>query len=162
MAKQVSPIPAGYHTVTPYLMVRGAAQAIDFYQRAFGAEEVVRMPGPDGQKLVHAEIKLGDSFVFLGDEFPDMGGGSPQTLGGTPVSLHLYVPDVDAAFNRAVAAGAQVQMPPTDMFWGDRYCKLTDPFGHVWGMATHTEDVTPAEMEKRSQAYFQQMAAQKQ
>jgi PhnB protein len=156
MKPPVKPVPDGYHTVTPHLVVRGATRAIDFYKRAFGAEELGRMPGPDGKSIVHAEIKIGDSILFLADEFPDMGARSPQQLGGTPCVINLYVEDVDAVFNRAVAAGAQASMPPADMFWGDRYGKLTDPFGHEWSVATHQEDVPPEEMTRRAQAFFAQ------
>ncbi len=149
MAAKVKPVPEGYHTVTPYLCIRGAAKALDFYARAFGAKEKVRMPGPDG-KVMHAEILIGDSLVMLGDENPQA--KSPSALGGTPVSIMLYVPDVDAVFKRATAAGAKTETPPADMFWGDRYGKLIDPFGHSWGIATHVEDVTPEEMKKRMAA----------
>lgn len=152
-------VPDGYHTVTPYLTIRGAAQALDFYKRAFGAEELCRMPGPDGKSIMHAEIKIGDSVIFLSDEFPDMGSRSPQSLGGTTGYLHIYVEDVDAAFKQAVTAGAQVQMPVADMFWGDRFGKLADPFGHEWGLSTHKEDLTPEEIGQRAQAYFSQMGA---
>jgi PhnB protein len=141
-------IQEGYHTVTPYLVVKDADRAIDFYKRAFGAEELHRMSGPGGSVL-HAEIRIGDSRIMLGDESPMGGCKSPQSLGGTSMGLHIYVKDVDAAFAKAVAAGAQVQMPVTDMFWGDRYGKLADPFGHEWSMATHKEELTPEEMEQR-------------
>jgi PhnB protein len=144
----VKTIPEGYHTVTPYLTIRGAARAIDFYKRAFGAEETMRMPGP-GERIMHAEIRIGDSPVMISDEMPEMGNKSPQTLGGVPGYLFLYVNDVDRAFQRAVDAGAQVKMVPTDMFWGDRYGRLVDPFGHEWGLATHKEDLTPEEIARR-------------
>ncbi len=156
MSKTVSAIPEGQHTITPHLIVRGAARAIDFYKAAFGAEEISRMPGPGGL-LMHAEVKLGDSRVYLCDEMADMSGSSPQALGGSCVHIHLYTPDVDALFQRAVAAGAQVKMPPMDMFWGDRFCKITDPFGHEWGIATHKEDVSREEMEQRTSAFLEQM-----
>lgn len=158
MPKRVKAIPEGYRTVTPQVTVRGADQAIEFYKRAFGAKLQMRMVGPDGRTIMHAELKIGDSMVFLSDEFPGMGGRSPQSLGGTTGSLHLYVKNVDAAFKRAVAAGAQVKMPVTDMFWGDRYGTLVDPFGHEWGLATHQEDVTPRDMRKRADAFFAQMS----
>ena len=161
MAKRAKAIPDGYHTVTPYLMVRGADRAIEFYKRAFGAEELMRMSGPDGKSIMHAEIKIGDSRIFLSEEFPDMGCRSLESLGGIASSLHLYVEDVDAAFKRAVAAGAQVKMPVADMFWGDRFGKLIDPFGHEWAMATHKEDLTPTEICKRAEAFFAQMARSK-
>ena len=142
-------IPDGYRTVTPYITVKGAAKAIDFYKRAFGAQEGERMTAPDGKSVMHAEIKIGDSMVMLSDEFPQMGSRSPQTLGGTTAAIFLYVPDVDTAFKRAVDAGAKAIMPPTDMFWGDRFGKLADPFGHEWAMATHKEDLAPEEIRKR-------------
>ena len=147
----VKPIPDGYHTVTPHLALRDAAKAIDFYQKAFGAEELFRMPGPGGI-VMHAQVKIGDSIVMLGEENPEMGGSSPQTIGGSPVNLLLYVKDVDASFARAEKAGCKVSMPLTDMFWGDRYGKLVDPFGHHWSLATHKEDVAPEEMAKRMAA----------
>jgi PhnB protein len=145
------PIPEGYRTVTPYITVKGAAQAIDFYKRAFGAKEGERMTDPGGQRVMHAEIKIGDSPVMLSDECEEMGPGprSPQTLGGTTASIFLYVPDVDTAFKRAVDAGAKAIMAPADMFWGDRFAKLADPFGHEWAMATHKEDLSPEEIRKR-------------
>lgn len=157
MAKNVKPIPEGYHTVTPYLVVRDAGRAIDFYKRALGAKEVIRMPGPGG-KIMHAEIQIGDSMVMLCDEFPESGGQSPQVLKGTPVSLYLYVEDVDTVFNQALAAGATAQMPVQDMFWGDRYGKLVDPFGHVWSIATHKEDLTAEQVSQRAAAAFSQGA----
>jgi len=152
------PVPDGYHTVTPYLTLRSTADAIAFYARAFGARETERIPGPDGKSIAHAEIRIGDSIVMLSDEFPQSGTRSPQSLGGSTASLFLYVPDVDAAFRRAVDAGATVSMPPTDMFWGDRFCKLADPFGHQWGLATHKEDVPPDEMKRRAAEAMKQMA----
>ncbi len=145
----VKPVPDGYHTVQAYLAVRGAAKALEFYGRAFGAEELYRMPGPGG-RIMHSEIRVGDSVVMVGDEAPERGAPSPAALGGSPVSLMLYVDDVDAWFARATTAGCTAQMPPTDMFWGDRFCKLQDPFGHLWGIATHKEDVPPEEMAKRA------------
>ena len=147
----VKPIPEGFHAVTPYLVVNDAAKAIDFYKRAFDAHERYRMEGPPG-KVAHAEIQIGDSVIMLGDESPQMDTKSPQSLGGTTGGLFLYVHDVDAAYKKAVGAGAKATMPPTDMFWGDRYGKLMDPFGHSWSMATHKEDVAPEEMEKRMKA----------
>jgi len=144
----VKPIPDGYHTVTPHLVVRDAAKAIEVYAKAFGAEERFRMPGPGGV-VMHAELAIGDSVVMLGEEAPQMGATSPQTIGGSPVSLLIYVKDVDASFARAERAGCTAQMPPTDMFWGDRYGKLLDPFGHHWALATHKEDVSPEDMAKR-------------
>lgn len=151
------PVPDRYRTVTPYITVKGAAEAIDFYKRALGAQEVERMTGPDGKSVMHAEIKIGDSIVMLSDELPQAGCRSPQTLGGTTASIFLYVPDVDAAFKRAVDAGARATMPPADMFWGDRFGKLVDPFGHEWGMATHKEDLSPEEVRKRGAAAMASM-----
>ena len=149
--KKAPPIPAGYHTVTPYLVCRGAAGAIDFYKRAFGAREKMRMPGPDG-RVAHAEIQIGDSRVMLGEEMPEMGAKSPEMLGGSAVGVFLYVKNVDAFTGKAIAAGATVLMPVQDMFWGDRYGKLKDPFGHEWSVATHQEDLTAKQMAKRAQA----------
>ena len=140
-----------------HFSIRGAAGAIEFYKRAFGAQEVMRMPAPGGNTVMHAEIKIGDSIIFVGDEFPDMGCRSPESLGGSAASLHIYVPDVDAAFKRAMDAGAKVRMPVMDMFWGDRYGKVADPFGHEWGLATHKEDLKPDEIAKRAAAHFAQM-----
>jgi PhnB protein len=161
MPKPVSGMRKGFHTITPGLVVKDGNRAIEFYKKAFGAEETVRMTGPDGRSLMHAEMKIGDSIFFVGDESPDQGALSPQTIGGTPVSMHLYVTNVDAAFKRAVDAGAQVKMPVTDMFWGDRYGKVQDPFGHTWGIATPKEDLTPEEMKQRMQEFFTQMGKQK-
>jgi PhnB protein len=151
----VQPIPAGYHTVTPYLIVKGAASAIDFYKRAFGASELMRLASPEG-KIGHAEIKIGNSHIMLADEFPEMGARSPQTLGGSPVSIMLYVEDADARFNQAVAAGAKVLRPMKDQFYGDRSGMVSDPFGHDWAIATHKEDLTAEEIQKRSEAYMKQ------
>ena len=148
MTTSVKPIPEGYHSISPYLVIKNAAAAIEFYKKAFGAKERGRMPGPDG-RIMHAELQMGDSVVMLCDEMPEYGKRSPQTLGGTPVSLFLYVPDVDASFQQAVAAGARSTMPVADMFWGDRFGKLADPFGHEWSIATHKEDLTPEEIERR-------------
>ena len=144
----VKPIPDGYHTVTPYLIVQGAAAAIEFYKKAFGATELFRMPGPGG-KVAHAEIQVGDSRVMLADEHPEMGVKAPGSFGGSPVGLMLYVEDVDDRFNRAVAAGAKVKKPLADQFYGDRSGSLTDPFGHQWTIATHREDVSPEEIDRR-------------
>ncbi|HEY7307273.1 MAG TPA: VOC family protein [Bryobacteraceae bacterium] len=159
MAAKVQAVPPGYHTVTPYLVLSNAGSAIDFYKQAFGAKELARMATPDG-KIGHAELKIGDSVIMLSDEM--MGNRSPQSLGGSPVSIFLYVDNVDSVFNQAIKAGAKGDMPPADMFWGDRYAKLTDPFGHLWGIATHIEDVAPQEMEKRAKEAMakQQAAAQ--
>lgn len=140
-----SKIPEGMHTVTPHLICENAAAAIDFYQRAFGAQELSRLAGPNG-RIMHASIRIGDSVIMLNDEFPDWGALGPNALNGTPVTIHLYVEDADALFNRATQAGAKVKLPLTDMFWGDRYGQLEDPCGHRWSIATHVRDVTPEEM----------------
>jgi uncharacterized glyoxalase superfamily protein PhnB len=148
-AKPAQPkwLPAGYTQVTPYLTVNGAIAAIGFYAKAFGAKEVVRMPAQDGSRLMHAEIKIGASHVMLSDTFPEMGGSPAPSGDSSPVTVHLYVADVDATVRKAAAAGATVTMPPTDMFWGDRFGKVRDPFGHSWSIATHLRDVSPEEME---------------
>ena len=151
MPSQVRPIPEGYHSVTPYITVSNAARAIDFYQKAFGAKEIMRMNGPDG-KIGHAELRIGDSVLMLADEMPGGGIRSPQSLHGTTAAIFLYVEGVDKIFNQAVSAGAKVDAPLENMFWGDRYGRLTDPFGHSWSLATHVEDVAPQEMEKRMKA----------
>ncbi len=151
------PIPDGYHTVTPSLTVRGGARAIDFYKQAFGAQERLRVHGPDGVSIMHAELQIGDSIVMLGDEYPDMGCVAPVSRGGATGSLFLYVSDVDAAFQRAVNAGAKVVMPVTDMFWGDRFGQVEDPSGHRWGLATHKEDVAPDELMRRQKEFFASM-----
>jgi PhnB protein len=156
MTASVKPVPEGFHTATPTLVVRNAAQAIDFYKKVFGAEEIMRMPSPDG-KISHAEIKIGDSIIFVSDEFPQHPGKSPQTLGGFTGGIYLYVPDVDDVFAKAVAAGGKAYMPVTDMFWGDRHGNFTDPFGHSWGVSTHKEDLSEEEMGKRAQAFYAEM-----
>ena len=143
----VKPIPEGYHSITPYLCINGAAQALEYYKKAFGATELFRMEH-DG-KIGHAEMKIGDSPFMLADEFPEMGFVSPQTLGGSPVGIMIYVADVDAVFNKAIEEGAVEKKPLQDQFYGDRSGTLTDPFGHVWTVATHKEDVSPEEIDKR-------------
>ena len=148
----------GYQTVTAALTVRNGAEAIEFYKKAFGAEEIMRVPGPDGKSLMHAEIQVGNSRIMLGDESPAMGCLAPITLGGPGGSLYVYVPDVDAAFERAVAAGAKALMPVTDMFYGDRFGQVEDPSGHRWGLATHVEDLSPEEMARRQREFFASMA----
>jgi PhnB protein len=158
MATKVNPIPTGYHTATPYLTLNDCASAIEFYKKAFGAQVLVKMDGPSG-KIGHAEMKIGDSMIMLSDEM-DQGNKGPKSLGGTTASVFLYVNDVDSSFKQAVDAGAKADMPPTDMFWGDRFGKLTDPFGHSWAMATHKEDVTPEEMKKRIQQETAKMGQQ--
>ena len=147
---QVKSIPEGMHTVTPHLVCAGAADAIEFYKKAFGAVEMGRLPGPQG-KLMHAMIRIGDSSIMLVDEFPDWKSFGPKALKGSPVTIHLYVDDVDAVVERAVGAGAKVTMPIADMFWGDRYGTLEDPFGHKWSVATHKRDVSPEEMQQAMQ-----------
>ncbi len=147
---QVKPVPDGMHTVTPHLICAGAAEAIEFYKKAFNAVEVGRMAGPQG-KLMHAIVRIGDSSIMLVDEFPDWGSFGPKSLKGSPVTIHLYVEDVDAFVTRAVGAGAKITMPVEDMSWGDRYGKLEDPFGHHWSVATHIRDVKPEEMQQAAQ-----------
>jgi PhnB protein len=156
MANPVKPIPETEHTVTPSLVCRNAAQAIDFYKAVFGATEIVRMPGPDG-KIMHAVLKIGDSRIFLNDPMsktPPV----PETGAVNPTSLHVYVANVDAIFNRAVESGARVDLPVQDMFWGDRYGRITDPYGQQWGIATHKEDVAPEEIRRRQDAFFAKTA----
>ena len=145
------PIPAGYHTVTPYIAVDGAADAIEYYKQAFGAQERLRMNGPDGS-IAHVELEIGDSVVMLSDPFPQSTVTPPLSLGGTSASIFLYVEDVDAVIKQAVDAGAKVEMEPQDMFWGDRFGTVVDPFGHTWSVATHVEDVSPEEMAERGKA----------
>lgn len=157
MASKAKPIPDGYHSVSPYLVCRNAGAAIEFYKKALGAQELFRMPGPGGM-IMHAEIKIGDSVVMLCEENPDFGTTSPQALGGTAVNIFIYTESVDSLFDQAIKAGATTLMPPTDMFWGDRYSKLSDPFGHQWSIATHVEDLTPEEIGKRGAAAMAQGA----
>jgi len=147
----VKPIPEGYHNVTPYLIVKGASEAIDFYKKAFGASETMRIAAPGG-KVGHAEIRIGDSAVMLADESPEMVSRSPQTLGGAGVSILLYVADVDIQFQQAIDAGAKELLPVQNQFYGDRTGTLQDPYGHIWTVATHVEDVLPEEMRKRAEA----------
>jgi PhnB protein len=149
----IKPIPDGYHSVTPYLIVSGAAKAIDFYKKAFGAVELLRMPGPDG-RIGHAELRIGDSVLMLADERPEMGYRSPQSLGGTAVSLMVYVERVDEVFKRAVAGGAKELQSVKDQFYGDRSGSLQDPFGHTWTVATHVEDVSPEELRRRAEKFM--------
>jgi PhnB protein len=158
--RKVEAVPKAYGSLTPGLAIRGAAAAISFYVKAFGAKELSRMPGPDG-KLMHAELKIGDRILMLGEESPEMGSPSPQTLGGSPVSIMHYVKDVDAVFARAVAAGAKSLFPPADMFWGDRYGQVVDPFGHRWSIATHKADLTPKQMAKGMDEWMASQAAPK-
>ncbi len=156
MAK-VKAIPEGYNTITPNLVVADAAKAIDFYKKAFGVTEIARMPGPNGG-IMHAELRIGDSVFMLGDEMPEMGSRGPKALGGSPVSLYVYVENVDAAWDRAIKAGATSMMPLADMFWGDRAGWLEDPFGHKWALAQHVKDLTPEEIQKGQEAFFAEHA----
>lgn len=155
MAHSVQAKPDRFHSVTPHIVVDDGNAAIAFYIKAFGAEEVFRMAMPDG-RLMHAEIMIGDSVVMIASEMPEHGSRSPKSLGGTPVTLHVYVNDVDQIYERAIEAGATEAMPPEDMFWGDRYGRVTDPFGHVWALATHIKDLTPEEVEAAAKAAFSQ------
>ena len=161
MAAAAKPIPDGFHSVTVYLTVPNAVEAIAFYEQAFGAKQISRMPGPDGRSTLHAEIKIGDSIVMLSDENPEFGTKSPKTLGGVCSSMHLYVPDADVFFARAVQAGCQVIYPLMDTFWGDRMGKVVDKFGHIWGIATHKEDLSPDELQRRADQWCQEFAAKK-
>jgi PhnB protein len=148
------PIPEGYHTITPMFLFKNSHEAIDFYKKAFGATEKHVMPCPDGQGVMHAELKIGDSTIMMGDEHAERSCKSAETLGGSPISLYLYVKDVDAAFQRAVAAGGTSRMPVQDMFWGDRTGTIQDPFGYCWTLATHVADVSPEEMARGAEAMF--------
>ena len=152
MATKIKPIPNGYHTLTAYLTVRGASDAIEFYKKAFGATELFRLNMPDG-KIAHGEFKIGDSIFMISDENPECASTCPETLGGSPVTLHLYVTDADATFSDAIKAGAKETMPLANQFWGDRMGKLADPFGHQWLIATHIEDVDPSELQSRMEAH---------
>lgn len=151
---EVKPIPEGFNTVTPHITCKGASDAIEFYKKAFGAEDLGIMLMPDGETVMHAMIRIGDSMIMLHDEFPDHGKLGPDSLGGSSVTMHLYVEDADFFFERAVQAGAKVTMPLEDTFWGDRYGTLEDPFGHHWSVATHIRDVSPEEMEKAAEEMF--------
>jgi len=155
MPNTVKPIPEGYHSLTPGLCVVDSAKAIEFYKKAFGAVELMRMPGAGG-KIMHAELKIGDSILFLSDECPEMANScsAPQTLKGSTAALYLYVTDVDKVFAQAAKAGAKVNMALTDMFWGDRYCQVQDPFGHIWAIATRNENLTPAQVKERQDKFF--------
>ncbi len=159
LSAAVSPIPEGYHTVTPGLTIRGAARAIDFYKKAFGAQVLDRVDGPDGKSVMHAALQIGDSRIFLNDEMPGMGCRSPETLGGTSSSFYLYVKDVDSAVKRAIDAGATLKKPVENMFWGDRFGSISDPFGYTWDLATRVEDVTPDELKKRAAAFVKEMTS---
>jgi PhnB protein len=158
MTDSVKPIPEGFHAVTPYLIIKGAADALEFYKKAFGAVERFRMAGPDGS-IGHAEIQIGDSIIMLGDECPEMGHPSVQSLGGSPVGFYIYLENVDEAFQRAVDAGAKVSRPLENKFYGDRTGSVSDPFGYEWSFATHVEEVTPEEMSRRIEVEQAKMAA---
>ncbi|MBI4386121.1 MAG: VOC family protein [Elusimicrobia bacterium] len=157
MPKNVKYIPEGSHTLTPYLTIQGAAKAIEFYKKTFGAKEETRMDGPDG-KVMHAELRIGDSNIMISDELPGANCKSPSTLRGTTVGLYLYVQDVDEVFGRALTAGAKVRQPLENKFWGDRHGELEDPFGHRWSLATHKEDLTPQQIQQRAREMFAQPA----
>jgi uncharacterized glyoxalase superfamily protein PhnB len=159
MSKQVKPVPEGYSTITPNLVCRNAARAIEFYKSAFGATELRRAPGPNGT-ILHAELQIGDSKFFVNDSMSKTPVPSPGEGASNPMYIHLYVPNADTLFNLAVTGGARVDMPLQDMFWGDRYGKLTDPFGQQWGIATHIEDVAPDDMKRRQEAFFAKAAGQ--
>ena len=159
MSNQVKPVPEGYRTITPNLVCRNAARAIEFYKTAFAATELRRAPGPNGE-IMHAELKIGDSIFFINDAMGKTSAPSPGEGVSNPMYIHLYVPDADALFNRAVAAGARIDFAMQDMFWGDRYGKLTDPFGQQWGIATHIEDVAPEEIKRRQDKFFAKAAGQ--
>jgi PhnB protein len=155
MQPSQNPVPPGFHTITPSLTVRNGAAAIEFYKKALGAQELMRMAGPDG-KITHAELKIGDSIIFLNDEV--MGCKSPETLGGTSSNLYLYLPDVDKSYQQAVDAGGKATMPVMDMFWGDRFGSFVDPYGHTWNLSTHTKDMTEQEIAEGAKAWNEQMA----
>jgi PhnB protein len=161
MSENVKIIPEGYHSINPYLIVRNADRAIEFYKKAFGAEERFRMHGPDGNAIMHAELKIGDSVFMLTEESPDMKALSPESIGGSPVSLYVYVKDVDSVFNQAVSEGATILHPVNDQFYGDRSGYLKDPFGHLWSIATHKKDLSPDELKKAGQAFFEEMSKAK-
>ncbi len=158
MTHHVQPIPEGYHTATPVLTVDDGARALEFYVKAFSAKKRAGVSSFEG-KILHAEFQIGDSIFMLSDEFPAMGNRSPKSLGGSPAGVWLYAPDVDDTYRRAVTVGATSVVPPTDLFWGDRHARVRDPFGHEWSIATHREDVTPGDMEKRAKEFYAQMTA---
>ena len=157
----VKAIPEGYHSITPYLVINDAVAAIDFYKRAFEAKETYRHLGPDGKSILNAELKIGDSMLLLSDEFPHGGCRSPKSIGGSAVTLHIYTEDVDKVFNQAVNAGATIVMLIMDMFWGDRYGQLKDPFGHIWSIATHKQDISQEEIQKAGGAVLKEMMVSK-
>ena len=154
----VKPVPSHMHTINVYLTVKNAAQAIEWYKKAFGAVEGDRCMGPDGKSVMHCELRVGDSTFMLSDEFPEMGCKSPQTLGGTPMATFCYFENADKVFEQVVKEGAKVTMPIADMFWGDRYGQVVDPYGHKWGIATHKEDLTPEQLKERSAKAMKEMA----
>lgn len=154
-------VPAGYNSVTPHMIIRDVQKALAYYQSAFGAETEEVHYMPDGKTVMHAKMRIGDSRVLMAEENPQYGCLSPLSLGNSPIGLHVYVKDVDATFNQAIAAGAKSAMPPADMFWGDRYCKVIDPFGHHWSIATRLKDMTEEEITKAGQEFFAKMAAGK-
>lgn len=156
---KAKPIPDGFNSVSAYLVVPKATEALPFYAEAFGAEPGMRMPGPDGESTMHAEMRIGNSMVMLTDENPEWNMKGPKALGGSPQSLHVYVEDADAAYERAIAAGCTPIFPLNDTFWGDRYAKVEDPYGHQWGIATHKEDLTPEEIGKRAEEWFKNMGS---
>jgi PhnB protein len=161
MSENVKIIPEGYHSINPYLVVRNADRAIEFYKKAFGAEERFRMHGPDGKVIMHAELKIGDSVFMLTEESSDMKALSPESIGANPVSLYVYVKDVDSVFNQAVSEGATILHPVKDQFYGDRSGYLKDPFGHLWSIATHKKELSPDELKKAGQAFFEEMSKAK-
>ena len=158
-APKVKTVPKGFRTATPAITIDGCAKAIEYYKKAFNAKEIMRMPMPDG-KVAHAELKIGNSIIMMSDEFPQMGARSPKSIGGSGSRVMLYVRNCDRVFKRAVKAGATGNMEPTDMFWGDRWSQITDPFGHVWAIATHKEDLTPEQKAERSAKWMAEMSAQ--
>ncbi len=161
----VNPIPEGYHSITPYLVVNNGVEAIEFYRRAFGAIEKYRHSSPDGKTIINAELRIGDSPILLSDEFSHEGGTescrSPKSIGGSAVTIHIYTEDVDKVFNQAVSAGAKAVMPVMDMFWGDRYGQLVDPYGHIWSIATHKQDLSNEEIQSAGEAMFKDMTSSK-
>jgi PhnB protein len=161
MTRASKPIPQGFHSITPGLVVKNAAEAINFYKKALGAEELMRMKGPDGKSIMHAELRIGDSIIFLSDESPQSNVKSPQTLGGSTAVLNLYVQDADTTVRQAVDLGAKPGMPVSDQFWGDRYGTITDPFGYTWGVGTHKEDLTEQEVAERAKTFFANMQQQR-
>ena len=161
MSESAKTIPEGYHSINPYLVVRNAARAIEFYKKAFGAEERFRMHGPDGKTIMHADLKIGDSVFMLTEESRDMKSLSPESIGGSPVSLYVYVEDVDAVFNQAISEGATALYPVRDQFYGDRSGYLKDPFGHLWTIATHKKDLSPDQLRKAGEAFFEEMSKTK-